>query len=65
MLWGVVCKHVYNQVDSNKLSYEYQSGFLPKHSIVHQLMELYNAILNSLENISAVVLYFVISFNKA
>ena len=29
--------------------YEYQSGFLPKHSTIHQLLELYNSILNSLE----------------
>ena len=46
----VVYKHVYNHLIRNKLLYEYQSGFLPKHSTVHQLIELYNAILNSLEN---------------
>jgi hypothetical protein len=46
----VVYKHVYNHLHSNKLIYEYQSGFLPKHSTVHQLIELYNTILNSLEN---------------
>jgi hypothetical protein len=46
----VVYKHVYKHLHSNKLIYEYQSGFLPKHSTVHQLIELYNTILNSLEN---------------
>jgi hypothetical protein len=29
--------------------YEYQSSFLPKYSTIHQLLELYNSILNSLE----------------
>ena len=46
----VIYKHVYNHLVRNKLIYEYQSGFLPKHSTVHQLLELYNSILNSLEN---------------
>jgi hypothetical protein len=29
--------------------YEFQSGFFPKHSTVHQLLEMYNSILNLLE----------------
>ena len=33
----------------NKVIYQCQSGFLPKHSSVHQLIELYNTILNSLK----------------
>ena len=45
----VVYKHVYNHLHENKLFYEYQSGFLPKHSTVHQLLEIYDCILNSLE----------------
>jgi hypothetical protein len=45
----VVYKNVYNYLVRNKLIYEYQSGFLPKHSTIHQLLELYNSILNSLE----------------
>ena len=45
----VVYKNVYNYPVRNKLIYEYQSGFLPKHSTIHQLLELYNSILNSLE----------------
>ena len=43
----VVYKNVYNYLVRNKLIYEYQSGFLPKHSTIHQLLELYNSILNS------------------
>ena len=48
----IVYKHVYNHLHSGKLIYEYQSGFLPKHSTVHQLIEfhVYNTILNSLLN---------------
>ena len=45
----IVYKHVYNHLVNNSLIYKYQSGFLPKHSTVHQLLELYNSILNSLE----------------
>ena len=45
----MVYKHVYNHLVKNNLIYKYQSGFLPKHSTVHQLLELYNSILNSLE----------------
>ena len=45
----VIYKYVYNYLSQNKLIYEYQSGFLPKHSTVHQLIEMYNSILNSLE----------------
>ena len=45
----VVYKHVYSHLQSLKLIYEFQSGFLPRHSTVHQLLEMYNSILNSLE----------------
>ena len=45
----IVYEHVYNHLVNNNLIYKYQSGFLPKHSTVHQLLELYNSILNSLE----------------
>ena len=46
----VVYKHVYNYLHQNRIIYEYQFGFLPRHSTVHQLLEIYNSILNSLEN---------------
>jgi hypothetical protein len=45
----IIYKHVYNHLVNNNPIYKYQSGFLPKHSTVHQLLELYNSILNSLE----------------
>ena len=45
----VIYKYVYNHLQKCKLIYEYQSGFLPKNSTVHQLIELYNSIINALE----------------
>ena len=60
----VIYKHVYNYLHQNKLIYEYQSGFLPKHSTVHQLLEIYNSILNSLENKEANCFVFC-DFSKA
>ena len=51
----VVYKYVYNHLIQNKLIYEYQSGFLPKHSTVHQLLELYNSILNAFEKMNLAV----------
>ena len=55
----VVYKNVYNYLVRNKLIYEYQSGFLPKHSTIHQLLELYSSILNSLEKNNLIVFYSV------
>jgi hypothetical protein len=55
----VIYKHVYNYLHQNRLIYEYQSGFLPRHSTVHQLLEMYNSILNSLENKEANCFVFV------
>ena len=60
----VIYKHVYNYLHQNKLIYEYQSGFLPKHSTVHQLLEIYNSILNSLEKKEANCFVFC-DFSKA
>lgn len=60
----VVYKHVYNHLQMNKLIYEYQSGFLPKHSTVHQLLEIYNSILNVLEN-KEIICFVFCDFSKA
>ena len=53
----VVYTNVYNYLVRNKLIYNF--GFLPKHSTIHQLLELYNSILNSLEKKNLVVFYSV------
>ena len=54
----------HNYLRQNKLIYEYRSGFLPRHSTVHQLLEIYNSILNSLENKEANCFVFC-DFSKA
>jgi hypothetical protein len=60
----IIYKHVYNHLIQKKLIYQYQSGFLPKQSSVHQLIELYNTILNSLEKKRTMLLRFC-DFSKA
>jgi hypothetical protein len=42
----VIYKYVFSHLQRNKLIDEYQSGFLPKYSTVHQLLEMYKRILN-------------------
>ena len=59
ILERVIYKHVYNYLHQNKLIYDYQSGFLPRYSTVHQLLKKYNNILNLLENNEVNCLYFV------
>ena len=46
----VVYKHVHNFLLSNSLFYNMQSGFMPKHSTVHQLIEIHFSMCQSLEN---------------
>ena len=59
----VIYKYVFNHLQRNKLIYEYQSGFLPKYSTVHQLLEMYNCILNSLEK-KEISCFVVCDFSK-
>ena len=61
---NIIYKHVYNHLMQNKLIYQYQSGFLPKHSPVHQLIELYNTILNSLGKKRTMLLRFFVIFQR-
>lgn len=60
----VIYKHVYNHLQKHKLIYEYQSGFLPKNSTVHQLIELYNSIVNALEK-KEISCFVFCDFSKA
>jgi hypothetical protein len=60
----VIYKYVYNHLQRNKLIYEYQSGFLSKYSTVHQLLEMYNCILNSLEK-KEISCFVFCDFSKA
>ena len=42
----------------NNLIYEYQSGFLPKHSPTHQLLEIYHCIVSNLKDNMATSIVF-------
>ena len=44
----VVYKHAYTHLVKKNLIYKYQSGFWQTYATVHQLLKLYNSILNSL-----------------
>ena len=46
----VIFKYIYNFLIDNSLIYKYQSGFMHKHSTVHQLIEIYHNICLALEN---------------
>ena len=61
----VIYKYVFNHLQGNKLIYENQSGFLPKYSTVHQLLEMYNCILNSLKKRKLAVLFSVIFLKRS
>ena len=46
----VIFTYIYNFLIDNSLIYKYQSGFMHKHSTVHQLIEIYHNICLALEN---------------
>ena len=46
----VVFKYMYNFAQDHHLFYQFQSGFLPNHSTVFQLIEMYDNICKSLED---------------
>jgi hypothetical protein len=46
----VIFKYIYIFLIDNSLIYKYQSGFMHKHSTVHQLIEIYHNICLALEN---------------
>ena len=60
----VIYKYVFNHLQRNKLIFEYQSGFLSKYSTVHQLLEMYNCILSSLEK-KEISCFVFCDFSKA
>jgi hypothetical protein len=46
----IVFKEVFNHLISNDLLYKFQSGFIPGHSTVHQLIEIYYRICMALND---------------
>ena len=45
----VMFKYVYNYFHSNDLFYMYQAGFLPGHSTVYKLIEMYDYIVKAID----------------
>ena len=50
VLERIVFKHLYNFLHTNDLIYKNQSGFLPGHSTVYQLIDIYNQICKSFDD---------------
>ena len=46
----IAFKNLYNHLRDNNLLYKYQSGFLPNHSTVFQLIDIYHNICQSFDN---------------
>ena len=46
----IAFKNLYNHLHENNLLYKYQSGFLPQHSTVFQLIDIYHNICQSFDN---------------
>ena len=47
----IVFKNMYNFLLDNNLLYKYQSGFLPHHSTVFQLIDIFHNICQAFDNI--------------
>lgn len=54
----VVFKHIFNFFVDNNLFFEFQSGFIPGRSTVHQLVEIYHKICLALEDRKHICLVF-------
>ena len=46
----IIFKHIYSYLHSNDLIYRNQSGFLPGHSTIFQLTDIYHSICNTFDN---------------
>ena len=58
----VVYKYIYNYIIEHSLLYSYQSGFLPGHSTVYQLLEIYHNICKNIDNrLSSIIVFCDIS----
>ena len=58
----VVYKYIYNYIIEHSLLYSYQSGFLPGHSTVYQLLEINHNICKNIDNrLSSIIIFCDIS----
>ena len=58
VLERIVFKYLYNYLNENNLIYKYQSGFLPGHSTVYQLIDIYNQICKAIDDRQSTCLVF-------
>ena len=54
----IIFKHMYNFLHCNDLFYKYQAGFLPGHSTVYQLIEMYHNIVKSIDEGKSCCVFF-------
>lgn len=54
----VIFKHIYNYLHENNLIYKNQSGFLPGHSTVYQLIDIYNQICKAFDEKKSTCMVF-------
>ena len=54
----IVFKHIYNYMHSTNLIYKNQSGFLPGHSTVYQLIDIYNQICKAFDDKQSTCMVF-------
>ena len=59
LLEKIVFKNIFNHLHSHNLLYKFQSGFIPGYSTTHQLIELYNHIIKSLNDKQLTSITFV------
>lgn len=54
----MVFKHIHNFLHDNNLIYKYQSGFLPGHSTVFQLIDIYNQVCKAFDEKKSTCMVF-------
>ena len=54
----VIFKHMYNFLHVNDLIYKNQSGFLPEHSTVYQLLDIYHQICQNIDSKQHICMIF-------
>ncbi len=55
----IMFKHIYNHLHSQQLIYKRQSGFLPGHSTVYQLIDIYHQICQALDARQSTCMFFL------
>ncbi len=54
----IIFKHIYNHLHTNNLIYKHQSGFIPGHSTVYQLIDIYHQICTAIDEKKSTCIVF-------